>query len=524
MIFVRRLIGDLPASFVVFLVALPLCMGIAIASGVPPALGLVTGIVGGIVTGLFAGAPLQVSGPAAGLTVLVFQAVNQFGLSALGPIVFICGAIQMLAGSAKLGQWFRAVNPAVIYGMLSGIGVLIISSQIHIAFDSKPGGSPLDNLALLPAVFEKLVSSSTTATAGMVSILTLMAMFLWDKMRPTSLKSVPAPLMAVLLATFVCYLGSLPIDYVKLPSSFAAALNIPSAADWRQLATSGLLTTAVGLAIIASAETLLCASALKRMRSDAEVGYNKELFAQGIGNTVCGLLGALPMTGVIVRSSANAAAGARTRWSAVLHGVWLLLFVVMLPELLSFIPMAALAAILIYTGLKLVNPSIVQKLRVYGKPAVVLYFSTVAGIVFTDLLTGVLIGVGMSFLRLLGVFSHIKIKTVVDEAGVHNMTLKGAATFLTLPKIAQALEAIPLEDQVALEFDRMFYVDHACMDLFDSQKEQRASAGGQLVLDSSQLKFAWKVSETGGVKHPRESQAPVRLDIADAEFRHQAAS
>lgn len=502
---IKKALGDLPASFVVFLVALPLCMGIAIASGVPPALGLVTGIVGGIVTGLIAGAPLQVSGPAAGLTVLVYQVVSEFGITALGPVVALCGLLQIAAGSAKIGQWFRAVNPAVIYGMLSGIGVLIISSQIHIAFDSKPGGSPLENFTLIPSVVEKLFENTSMAIAGMVAFCTLFAMVAWDKFRPKNLQMLPAPLIAVAAATTSAFLLNLPIEYVTLPKTFTSYFNIPTWQDWSLLKNSGFLTAAVGLAVIASAETLLCASALKKMKPDAEVRYDKELIAQGVGNAICGLVGALPMTGVIVRSTANIGANAKTRWSAVFHGVWLLFFVLLLPQVLEFIPMAALAAILLYTGYKLVNPAVVKSLAQFGKPAVTIYFVTVLGIVFTDLLTGVLIGVGVSFVRLLTVFSNIRIRMERTSVGEHHVTLKGAATFLTLPKIAQTLEAIPLSHKVVVHFDKVFYIDHACMDLIESQKLQRATAGGLLDVDSSKLKMSWRKSELGTLSYPQNS-------------------
>ncbi len=506
--YLSRVFKDIPSSFVVFLVALPLCMGISIASGVPPALGLITGIVGGIVTGMIAGAPLQVSGPAAGLTVLVFQLVDEYGLAALGPVVFMSGLLQVMAGSARLGQWFRAVNPAVIYGMLSGIGVLIISSQVHIAFDSKPGGTPLENLTLVPAVFAKLVSIENefaTGFAGLISVVTLVVLFVWDKYKPSWLKSIPAPLFGVVLATLAAYMFSLPVEYVKLPSSIIAAVGVPTWEQWKILLDSSVFTSAIGLAVIASAETLLCASALRKMRSDAEVRYNKELVAQGLGNTVCGLLGALPMTGVIIRSSANIAANAQTRWSAVFHGVWLLLFVLAVPELLQFIPMAALAAVLIYTGVKLVNPAIVRSLSRYGRPAVTIYFITLFGIVFTDLLTGVLLGVLASFIRLLTIFSNLKISQYREGHKFH-VVIKGAATFLTLPKLAHSLESIALSEKVAIHFDEVFYVDHACMDLLESQKMQRETSGGALEFDSSRLKFTWRCSESGTISYPGDGK------------------
>ncbi len=492
------ILADLPPSFVVFLVALPLCMGIAIASGVPPALGIVTGIIGGIVVGSLAGAPLQVSGPAAGLTVLVFDIVNTYGLKALGPVVFVSGLVQVIAGSAKIGPWFRAVNPAVIYGMLSGIGVLILSSQLHIAFDSHPGGSPLENLLLIPDVVSKVLTDHTMLVAGGLSFGALFIMIIWPKIPIKSLNHLPAPLVAIVFASLVSYFFALDVNYVKLPASLPESLNIASIADWKLLLNGHVLAAAIGLSVIASAETLLCASALKKMKSSAEVHYNKELIAQGFGNVVCGLFGALPMTGVIVRSNANVTAGAKGRSSSILHGVWLLVFVALVPELLHFIPMATLAAILIYTGFKLFNPFIIKDLAKYGQPAVYIYLITLFGIVFIDLLMGVALGVAATFVRLLKLFSSIEIQVEDNEKEV-NLTLKGAATFITLPKIAEALEAIPLAKTVHVHFDSVFYIDHACMDLIESQIAMREKSGGHLNIDSSKLKFAWENSEKGKI-------------------------
>lgn len=487
-------------------------MGIAIASGVPPALGLITGIVGGIVTGMLAGAPLQVSGPAAGLTVLVFQIVEEYGLEALGPAVLLCGIVQFLAGSAKIGQWFRAVNPAVIYGMLSGIGVLIISSQIIVAFDAKPTGAPLENLLMVPTLMYDAFTHPEKLQSGMaagICIFTIVVLFMWDRYKPSNLRAIPAPLVAVLSATFIATYFGTPVNYVTLPDNFADSITFPTYAGFHHYLDKGFLTAALGLAIIASAETLLCASALKKLRADADVGYNKELTAQGIGNTVCGLLGALPMTGVIVRSTANIEAQAKTRWSAVLHGIWILVFVAVFPHMLEMIPMGALAAILIYTGIKLVNVQIFKKMVQYGKPAVVIYLVTVLGIVFTDLLTGVLLGVGISFVRLLSIFSNITIKKQAEGENV-DVNLKGAATFITLPKLAEALESIPMDKKVALHFDKVFYLDHACMDLFETQKTQREAQGGSFEVDSSRLQLAWNASEQGRIVLPQEKvKSPV---------------
>ncbi len=494
---------DFLSSIVVFLVALPLCMGIAIASGVPPALGIITGIVGGLIVGFIAGAPLQVSGPAAGLTVLVYDIIQTHGIQMLGLIVLLAGIVQAIAGILKLGQWFRAVNPAVIYGMLGGIGVLIFGSQFHVMLDRSPHDSGLANLIYIPSslfktFFDNGNESEAYFAAGMLGLGTLIFMAFWEYTKKNPLKFIPAPLIAVAGGTIVALALSLPVQKVTIPDSFASVISFPSAELFLNLFNPGVLASVFGLALIASAETLLCASALTKMRADAKVDYDKELFAQGVGNSVCGVLGALPMTGVIVRSSANIKAGGQTRVAAILHGVWLFIFVLMVPYLLRHIPMASLAAVLVFTGYKLVNPQAIRDLARYGKPAVIIYLVTLIGIVTTDLLTGVLLGVGASLLRLIFTFSVLTVKKQVnDQKKKVELSLSGAATVITLPKLAEAIETLPKGYHAVLHFERLFYIDHACMDYLETERLKRENTAEALEVNASQLKFKYYQSERG---------------------------
>ncbi len=348
---------DRLASVVVFLVALPLCMGISIASGLPPTTGIITGIVGGIIVGAISGAPLQVSGPAAGLTVLVYMLVQQYGAAMLGTIVLFAGFIQIAAGWLKLGQWFRAVSPAVIYGMLAGIGVLIFASQFHVMLDGKPLGSGVQNLIGIPgALFDAIRAGDSRQTAGLVGLLTIATIVGWGSFAPKSLKLVPAPLVGVVVAVIAAKLFGLEtIKFVDVPPNiWEWSLQMyPTPDKLARIVEPGILIGAISIAFIASAETLLCATAVDQMHSGPRTKYDKELFAQGVANSICGVLGVLPMTGVIIRSSANVDAGAQTRMSAILHGVWLSLLVVFLPQGLRRIPLASLDAVLGYTGYKL---------------------------------------------------------------------------------------------------------------------------------------------------------------------------
>lgn len=481
---------DLLSSVVVFLVALPLCMGIALASGVPVELGLITGIVGGLVVGLLAGSPLQVSGPAAGLTVLILEAIHSHGLEALGVIVLGAGLFQILAGVLKLGPWFRAISPAVIQGMLAGIGVLIVAGQFHSMLDAKPVGTGIQNLLAIPGAFWNAVSGASGPNhqlAAGLGVLTIAVMGLWNYL-PKAFKLIPGSLVAVLLATFLAAIFSLPVQTVSVPANMLQSLSLPSLGDLGGLLNPALLTTALAIGLIASAETLLSATAVDQMHQGPRTQYNRELFAQGVGNAICGLLGALPMTGVIVRSSANIQAGAKTRLSTILHGGWLLLFVALLPFLLNKIPVAALAAMLVFTGVKLVNVKAIRQIAAYGKTEVAIYTVTVVAIVATNLLEGVLIGLVLSALKLLYTFAHLELDLQVDaETRQATLTLNGSATFLRLPKLAAALERVPPSSELRVRFEGLSYVDHACLDLLMNWEKQHMATGGRLDLSWGEL-------------------------------------
>lgn len=611
---------DLLASVVVFLVALPLCMGIAIASGVPIAAGLITGIVGGLVVGFLAGSPLQVSGPAAGLTVIVYSLVQQYGLPALGPIVLIAGAIQVVCGLAKLGQWFRAVSPAVIKGMLSGIGVLIFASQFHVMVDDKPRRSGVENLLTIPEAIAKglplpemgseqsresrlyflksfgqlhelqlevheavdetvskhdaaedtparmdfsfvtpkqekilqrvetmkqaVVEASATWTNGKseavaaqaaevshkvaaalevlrsgdvsearqsqlaaqeslevmlgalknhdwaakLGLATIVLILVWQALFGRKLKMIPAPLVAVVAVTAVAAILRAPVLYVEVPERLLDGVHFPTLTIFEDLSIFDLLKGGLVIAAIASAETLLCATAVDQMHRGVRTKYDQELAAQGVGNMICGFLGALPMTGVIVRSAANVQAGGTSRLSAILHGLWLLLFVVFLSSVLTMIPTASLAGILVYTGYKLINPSSIRELWQFGKSEVFIYLATVVVIVVEDLLIGVLTGIVLSAIRLLIRFSRLKTDLEVAKDGSKAvLELEGAATFLRLPVLAAKLDEVPAGAELHVDLSRLDYIDHGCLDLLVNWSRQHESTGGSLVIDWEEL-------------------------------------
>lgn len=481
---------DFTASIVVFLVAMPLCMGIAIASGVPPEMGLVTGIVGGVVVGLLAGSPLQVSGPAAGLAVIVFEFVRDHGLSALGPLLVLAGVIQFVAGVARLGGVFRAISPAVVHGMLAGIGALIVVGQFHILFDAKPLSSGLENLAAMPARVLGLspFDLRSTEIALAIGLLTIGIMLGWEKLRPASMKLVPGALLGVVAATLVAFALGLDVARVTVPDSIGAAFKLPTDAGFfAPLANPSIVLAAVAIAFIASAETLLSAAAVDRMHDGVRTDYNKELRAQGVGNLLCGGLGGLPMTGVIVRSSANVQAGAMTRLSTVLHGVWILGFVALLPWLLREVPMAALGGVLVVTGWRLVSLDHVRHLfKVHGLLPAAIWAVTFVLVVATDLLTGVLVGLALSLLELLPHRRHLKLD--VDEHHEEDVThvrLKGAATFVSLTRLNTVLERVPQDRSVKLDLGAVKGMDHTTAQAISEWLARRRKRGAPIEVAGS---------------------------------------
>ncbi|MBR8838570.1 MAG: SulP family inorganic anion transporter [Stigonema ocellatum SAG 48.90 = DSM 106950] len=483
-------VTEIPASFVVFLVALPLCLGIAIASGLPPARGIVTGIVGGMVAAV-SGSPLLVSGPAAGLAVIVSETVQKNGIEMIGPILLLAGLIQLLAGKFKLGQLFRAMSPAVIYGMLAGIGVLIFASQFHVMFDDKPRPHPIENLIAIPTVLEKAlfpVSGSVHYLAGLIGVTTIITLVLWDKLKPPSLKLVPSALVSVVIATTIATVYRLPIHYVDVPQNLTEAIQLPTFATLPRLFQPSILLEAMAIAFIASTESLLSAVAVDRLHNGRRTNFNQELAAQGLGNMICGFLGALPMTGVIVRSSVNVEAGAKTRLSAMLHGLWLLILVICAPTLLRMIPTSSLAAVLVITGYKLIEVEHIRQLKKYGRLPLVIFFATFIGIVAVDLLTGVLIGMALTAMKMIYKLSALNIHVVKDENNRRmDIYLHGTATFVRLPKLANTLERVPPNTELHIHLEKLAYIDHSCLDLLSTWAKQQEQMGTTLIVEWDEL-------------------------------------
>ena len=488
----RSIVKDLPPSIVVFLIALPLSMGIARASGMPASLGLITAAVGGVVVGFLGGAPLQISGPSAGLSVLVLEWVAAFrtdedpyGITSIAVIVMLAGLIQAVAGFLKFGTYFRAVSPAVIRGMLAGIGIIIIARQFHVMIDDDIEGSVLYSIFQIPSGMLKAVTTGGERThyiAASIGMATLLTIVLWDRYRPQKLHIVPGALAGVLVATLAAAVLRLPIDYIDVEGSLLSYVTLPTVDSLSKLMDADILIAGVALAFVASAETLLCSTAVSRMHPGDRTDYDRELAAQGIGNLACGALGALPITGVISRSTANVEADAQSHWSSVMQATWVFLFAALFPGLLGLVPESALAAILIYVGFRLVQVSGPRKLLEYGRGVFGIYVATIIGIVAIDLLTGIIIGLALSTARLVYSLAHLDIERIDTEDRIE-LHLHGAATFVALPLLAGALEEIPPGTELHMHFDELDFIDHACLDFIAAFQERHHETGGKVVME-----------------------------------------
>lgn len=463
--------ADFGASVVVALVALPLCVGVAVASGVPAELGIVTGVVGGLVTGWFRGSALQVSGPAAGLTVLVYEAVQVYGLPALGVLVVAAGTAQLGMGLLRLGRWFRAISVAVVHGMLAGIGLVLISGQLYALGGVVAPGPTLAKLGGVHVLGTEADWAAVALGAGTVAV-----MVVWRR-APARLRLVPGALVGVAVATAAAALLRLPVERVRV-TGVLEAVSPPSGGDFGVLVSVGAIGTVAALALIASAETLFSAAAVDRMHDGPRTQYDRELIAQGVGNGVCGLLGALPMTAVIVRSAANVEAGARTRAARVMHGAWLLLFAVAFPQVLEVVPLAALAGVLLHAGWKLLPARAVAALwRTHRGEAVVLLV-TAAAIVVTNLFEGVLIGLVLAVAKAAWETSHVHIEEVWED-GELSVRILGNASFLRLPKLLDALDALPHGQPVRLDLSGLRHLDHACLTALEGWERTRVPFPGK---------------------------------------------
>lgn len=491
---------DVPASLVVFLVALPLSIGIAVASGAPVVAGLIAAIVGGIVCALVGGSPLQVSGPAAGLTVVVAELVAQFGWKATCAITAAAGVVQILLGLSRIARAALAIAPIVVHAMLAGIGITIALQQVHVLLGGGPRSNAWENLTSLPG---QLAHPGWTEI--LIGGLVIVVMLTW-RYAPAAARAVPGALVAVVLATAVSYLPGLVTDRIALDESVIDAVGLP---EMPQGTWSAIALAVLTVAMIASVESLLSATAVDKMHDGARTDFNRELVGQGTANMSSGLLGGLPVTGVIVRSTANVGAGAKTRASAALHGVWLLLFSVLLVNVVEMIPMAALAGLLIVIGIQLVKLAHIHLARRTGE--LLIYGVTLVCVVFLNLLEGVLIGLVLAIaiaawriVRVSIVTEDLTGRIGADGPPRWHVAITGSCSFLALPRLTAALAEIPDGAEVSIDLN-VDYLDHAALDTLQEWIEQRRGRGGEVT-----------VTETGTA---RMEFAHTRIPRRDTEGR-----
>jgi MFS superfamily sulfate permease-like transporter len=492
---------DIPAAIVVFLVALPLCLGIAVASDAPAFTGLVAGIVGGILVGALSGSQLGVSGPAAGLVVIVATAIRELGgIELMLTALILAGGMQILMGFAKAGVLAYYFPSSVIKGMLTGIGVIIVLKQIphavgynrdfegDLAFVQQDSQTTLSELVNM---LDYLHLGSILIVAVSMAIL-----ILWERpiVRRSRLNVVPGPLLAVVVGILMGkgfqQLGSLALErsfFVDLPVfTIGSVLEVLPSPDFGGFLRFDVWKVAFTLAIVASVETLLCVEATDRLDPLKRVTpTNRELFAQGIGNSVSGLLGGLPVTQVIVRSSANIQSGGRSKLSAILHGLLLLLAVLLLPGLLRTIPLASLAAILILVGWKLAKPELFVKMFKAGTYQFLPFVVTVVGVVFTDLLTGVMIGLGVGVFQILynnyRVPFHFDASKYVPGQPIR-IKLSEDVSFLNKASIQRTLNSLPAGAHVIVDASETMALDPDVAEILQDQLTRAPHQGIKLEL------------------------------------------
>lgn len=487
--------SDFASGLVVFLVALPLCLGIALASGAPLFAGIISGVIGGLVVGYLSQSHLSVSGPAAGLTAIVLTAISDLGtFNAFLLAGLIAGVIQLALGFIKAGSISNYFPTNVIEGMLAGIGVIIFLKQIPHAFGYDPdyegdlGFSQPDGKNTFSEIFE--IINHIQLGSIIITLVSLAILISWTKVEfLKKLKLVPAALIAVVVGIvlneiFIQTGSSLAINSEHLvalpvPTSFEEFTAIFMAPDFSAISNAKVWIVGITIAVVASIETLLCIEAADRM--DEQKRYtntNVELKAQGIGNIISSMLGGLPMTSVVVRTSANNNAGAKSKMSAIIHGILLLVSVLAIPTVLNKIPLATLAAILLLVGYKLANPKIIKHFWQKGKYQFVPFIATFIGVVFTDLLKGVALGIVISIIFVLkGNLKrayNFRKEEYVDGDVIH-IDLAQEVSFLNKAAIKTTLSEIPQNSRVIINAHDTVYIAHDILDLIKEFKATRAS-------------------------------------------------
>ncbi|MFK0170956.1 SulP family inorganic anion transporter [Streptomyces sp. NPDC090306] len=471
--------ADVSAAIAVFLIALPLSLGIALATGAPLQAGLVAAAVGGLVAGRLGGCPLQVSGPAAGLTVVTADLIHLYGWRTTCAITALAGVAQLGLGCLRVARSALAVSPAVVHGMLAGIGITIAVAQLHIVLGGTPQSSVLANVRALPAQLAGLHPAAVCT-----SVLTLFLLLAWPRVPGRAgrlMRKVPAALVAVAGATAVASLAGLRLDRVELPSWSSHSLSGLPEGPVLGIAAAVLTTT-----LVCSVQSLLGAVAVDKLVATrpglgARVGrsdLNRELLGQGAANIVSGVLGGLPVAGVAVRSSANVNAGAVSRNSTMLHGVLVVIAALLMVPALELIPLASLAALVMAVGIQMVSLNHIRTVTRHRE--VLVYAVTTLGVVLLGVLEGVGLGVAVAVAVALHRLTRTRI-THDEKEGVHHVHVRGQLTFLAVPRLSRALHLIPQGSPAVVELDGSF-MDHAAYEALHDWQKSHTDQGGSVEL------------------------------------------
>ncbi|WP_327125652.1 bifunctional SulP family inorganic anion transporter/carbonic anhydrase [Streptomyces sp. NBC_01727] len=484
--------ADLSASITVFLIAVPMSLGLAVAMDAPLEAGLISAAVGGIVAGLLGGTPLQVSGPSAGLTVVTAELIQIYGWRTTCAITIGAGLLQILLGSLRAARGALAVSPAIVHGTLAGIGVAIALAQLHIVLGASPQSSAAANALALP---EQL--GRTSPAAPLIGALTIAVLVVWPRLPGRlgrAVRRLPAALASVAIATAVAAVAAPGIARVDLPSWRSHALP-----ELPQGPVLALATAVLTVLLVASLESLLAAVAVDKLTADRAGGrtadssppapaapaappvqrsdLDRELRGQGIANVLAGLLGGLPVSGGAVRSSANVRAGATGRAATVLHGVWVLLAAGLLVTALEWIPLAALAALVMVVGFQMVNYAHIR--NVHKHREFLVYGATITGVVLFGVLEGAAIGIAVAVAVALHRLARTRI-TVTDQGGRHLVVVRGQLTFLAVPRLSRALGQLPRGGDAVVELDG-FFMDHAAYETIQDWSDAQTAQGGRVV-------------------------------------------
>jgi MFS superfamily sulfate permease-like transporter len=501
--------SDLLSGFLVFLIALPLCLGISMASGFPPMAGIISAIIGGLVVSRISGSFVTINGPAAGLIVVIYDAVQTLGEGdamagyryTLAAIV-VASILQALLGIFKAGKLSAFFPSSVVHGMLAAIGIIIMAKQVHTLLGVKPEAETL--LGTIAEIPHSIIEMNPEVS--LIGLLGLVLLIIWALMSNKAMKMIPAPILVVLLGLGLAQFFDLdhvhkylflpdaeilphheytvgPAFLVAVPENFLAGFYFP---DFSKLASYEFWIAVVSICLVGSLESLLSAAAVDKLDPyKRDSNLNRDLAAVGVGNCLSGLVGGLPMIAEIVRSSANVSNGAKTGWANFFHGAFLLIFVALFPRLIHEIPLSSLAALLVFTGFRLASPKEFAKTLEVGLDNFIIFLVTIVSVLATDLLIGVAIGIIVKLLLHFGrglkpgnLFSmayHVK----QTEANTYHIKVSGSAVFSNIISLKSLLAEFPTQKKVYFDLSEADLIDHTVMEFIHHFSEEYKHGGGQ---------------------------------------------